>query len=604
MKNNKKYVMRKILFSMLMAAVCGLANAGNVAVGYSDGQLAETGKYSVMGKGTVSAAIRVTPELVSRYVGADVNGVRVGLISTKYCDSLVVWIRETLDGEDIATAVIRRTDAQAPQAGWNDVLFKSSSYKIEEGKEFFVGFSFAQRYRETAVSVVGEPRANTSYLKRGKALDWEDISADGVVSLELLLGGDALPATDLKVASSSAVQQAPGVFNVSTLVTNRARLDVTDYDLTFSADGYSYIFTSDVVVPSGETVVVNTRLESVPAEVGFGNALKVTASRIGNGEDAYPDDNTATVGVSLKRNVVVEEFTGTGCGYCPRGLVGMDKLHDRYGLSFVGIGIHQYNESDPMYPSDYKTLGFSGAPQCLVDRDYFTDPYMGNGSDICDDFEAEMNKGAKLGVDVYAAYNEDRSAVDITASVLAQEAFSGLSVGFVLTADSVTGTTSSWRQSNYYAQYPQNQLPEDMAQFGSGGEKGTSKFDWVYNDVAISTYKEGNNYEMPLADIPQYGSTTVNATLSMPTKAILSNAIKYDQVAANVFVVGSDGKIINAARFYVVDPAGVREMGATSDANAVEVARYTLDGRQIAAPQRGVNIIRLSNGATKKVFVE
>lgn len=596
--------MRNILISLLfIAAANSLAIAGNVPVGYSNGKVAEESNYTVLGKGNISAAMRVTSKLTSRYVGADVNGVRVGLASAKYCDSIVVWVRESLDGENIVSGTIRRSDAQAPGKGWNEVLF-DTSYKLQEGKDFYLGYTYTQRYKDAAVSVVGEPMENISFIKKGNVAPWQDISADGVLSLEMLLGGDVIPAYDLKVKPSVGLQSTFNNLDVFVEVANQGRMDAVDYDLSFSADGYSYVYTSNVVVPSGKTVMVPVHLSDMPQGVGFGKTLSVSVSRIGGGVDAYPSDNTADIEIKMKRNVVVEEHTGTGCGWCPRGLVGMDKLHDKYGLSFVGIAIHQFNRTDPMYPSAYKDVGLYSAPSCIIDRDFITDPYFGNAEDICVDFEEEMNKGARLGVEVYANYDYERTAVEITASILTQEDFSGTSIGFVLTADSLTGTSSSWLQSNYYTQYDKSAQPEELAEFCKGGEKGTSKFSWVYNDVAISTYKDGDNFEMPLGDLKKYESKTVTATLDMPTKEILLNAIKYDKVAANVFVVGNDGKIINAARFYVDVLNGVHEVGFTSKANAVEVSRYSLDGRRISAPQKGVNIIRLSDGTTQKVLVK
>lgn len=47
---------------------------------------------------------------------------------------------------------------------------------------------------------------------------------------------------------------------------------------------------------------------------------------------------------------------------------------------------------------------------------------------------------------------------------------------------------------------------------------------------------------------------------------------------------------------------GVEETVAGSDVR--EVARYSLDGRQLAAPQKGINIIRMSDGTTRKVLVK
>ena len=43
---------------------------------------------------------------------------------------------------------------------------------------------------------------------------------------------------------------------------------------------------------------------------------------------------------------------------------------------------------------------------------------------------------------------------------------------------------------------------------------------------------------------------------------------------------------------------------AAADAAAVEVARYAVDGTQLAAPQKGVNIVRMSDGTTRKVVVK
>lgn len=40
------------------------------------------------------------------------------------------------------------------------------------------------------------------------------------------------------------------------------------------------------------------------------------------------------------------------------------------------------------------------------------------------------------------------------------------------------------------------------------------------------------------------------------------------------------------------------------DMNRVEVARYTLDGRQVNRPVKGINIVRYSDGSTRKVIVE
>ena len=51
-----------------------------------------------------------------------------------------------------------------------------------------------------------------------------------------------------------------------------------------------------------------------------------------------------------------------------------------------------------------------------------------------------------------------------------------------------------------------------------------------------------------------------------------------------------------------VDPDGINDVKATEE--VTEVARYDLQGRMIAKPQKGINIIRYSDGSTKKLLVK
>ena len=57
---------------------------------------------------------------------------------------------------------------------------------------------------------------------------------------------------------------------------------------------------------------------------------------------------------------------------------------------------------------------------------------------------------------------------------------------------------------------------------------------------------------------------------------------------------------------YVIDlgvSSGISNV-TTGDENAVEVARYALDGTLLSAPTKGVNIVKMSDGSTKKVVVK
>jgi hypothetical protein len=88
----------------------------------------------------------------------------------------------------------------------------------------------------------------------------------------------------------------------------------------------------------------------------------------------------------------------------------------------------------------------------------------------------------------------------------------------------------------------------------------------------------------------------------MPTKATLKAAIDKDKVYAVVLVVDdATGEILNAAKTKVVgEETGIKATHIQSAADSF----YTIDGRRLTAPQRGVNIVRNADGSTRKVVVE
>lgn len=83
---------------------------------------------------------------------------------------------------------------------------------------------------------------------------------------------------------------------------------------------------------------------------------------------------------NVERMPVIEENTGTWCGWCPRGIVGMDMLRKTYGENVALIGIHSGMDSKAYGDMD-EVLGQMGAtvaPSCGVNRRYTCDPYYGS----------------------------------------------------------------------------------------------------------------------------------------------------------------------------------------------------------------------------------
>ena len=89
----------------------------------------------------------------------------------------------------------------------------------------------------------------------------------------------------------------------------------------------------------------------------------------------------------------------------------------------------------------------------MIDRRYYTDPYYGNGGDICDDFAAVQSLPTLVDVNVEANWNEDQSKVDAKATVQSLVDDTSFNIEYVLIGDGITGTATGFRQANYYPQY-------------------------------------------------------------------------------------------------------------------------------------------------------
>lgn len=313
------------------------------------------------------------------------------------------------------------------------------------------------------------------------------------------------------------------------------------------------------------------------------------------------DFTLTTVSTNVKRNVVVEEFTGTGCGWCPRGLVGMKKLREAYPDNFIGIGVHGYNSTDPMYlnPSSAYPRIFSGsAPSCMINRATGEiDPYYGTGLDILNDFDDQLRITAKVGVEVTGEFNDGNTEVMASATIHPLVDGKGYHIEYVVIADGVESTAASFKQANSYR--GMTGLPEDLEWLSSAA----SKIEWTYDDVAlVSSTKNGKLQTKALAPFVADEEQTNSYTLTMPTKAALVNALDFEQIYVVALVVDGNGLIANAAKAQVAAFSGV-EAATIDSKNRTEVARYSIDGRHLAAPAQGINIIRYSDGSVAKVMV-
>ena len=274
----------------------------------------------------------------------------------------------------------------------------------------------------------------------------------------------------------------------------------------------------------------------------------------------------------------------------------------------VPIAVHQYNSGDPMYIDTklYAPLPLLGAPSAIINRDVEIDPYFGSSVKtnygILDDIKELKNTVPPVDIHVKALYNDDETAVETATEIEFLGNSGTYSIEYALTADGLKGTSSAWRQENYYVNRSLADSDFDpnseVAEFFTGGIYGKEKVFLTFNDAAIaSSYAAGVNTarEMPIDFVAgdKYNDTF---TMNMPTKAALKSAIKKDQVYANVMVFDENGYCVNAARVRVLtqeEAAGIKNL-TTAEPNNRTTAIYNLAGQRVNA--NSVRGIYIQNG--------
>lgn len=550
-------------------------------------------------------------------VGKTINAVRFGL-TAPHATNAKVWVASELPVTVDASHTLRFVDLPDSKLGNAQIDVELPSAIEVPANGIYVGYSFtittasgnADKY---PVLFAGKPAVNMLILKTNSAVpQWTDLVDNnfGRLFLQVLLEGtfadNNATAEDFGPVYGAVGESA----TVAIDVTNYSETPLSSIDYTITSDGETSAEQhADIATPItfNKTGKVNIIVAGDAAVGEKAKTLNITKVN-GNANAAAGKATNFTVYTLpelVERKVVVEEFTGTGCGWCPRGLIGMDNLRNTFGDRFVGIGIHQYNSSDAMYitPSSYANISFSGAPSCRINRGDEIDPYYGSVSDIRDDFAAAMAVPALAKINVSGTIDEELKKVNAKAQVEALLDNSEYTLEFVVIGDGLKGTGSAWNQANYYTQYSASQLPEDLAIFGNGGKYGTSTITgWSFNDVAlVSSYVSGSNKAPKLNVLNAGEQQEAEYTLTMPTKTSLKTAVKDAELYIVAMLVDKQKHIVNAAKaaITVEDPSGIENVNV---AESEQTAHYTLDGRRVQTMQKGLNIVRMANGKTIKVI--
>lgn len=523
-----------------------LSYASNGTAGYGDAG------------GNITPWVTFTPRLVDIYAGATLSAITIEIDSK--ASNVSVYIKH--DREDETPLYTQKVGNL--EAGVHEIVLYTP-YTLSEGETISVGYKAA--FSRANGALYGGSRTDDGchayYNTKSK---W--IEVNGSFCIGAVLTGDALPQCELGVESLSEVVLHPGADdgNMTLVVRNYGLQPVTELTYSYAIDGGDKVMCQYAF----ETPVANAGSAEVPVVIpapGVGRHEVTVGIETVNGiDDAYNGNNTFTQTFTQKdelfvRRVVCEEVTATWCSWCPRGIVGLEMMEEKYPGEFIGYAVHS---ADAIAPRGFDILTgqVPSLPGSMVDRAKSADPYY----DIESVFLKERAADTYVGIRIQPVCVD--GIVTVTTSVYVDKEVQGrtLNFAFVVIEDQVFGM-----QDNAYS--------GDEEEMG-GWEKLPSPTAWLYNDIAraVMPQYKGDNFL-------EYVTLEPNQVYEFEYPFALPSSVAD---VNNTRVIGlvldnSNGFILNADRAAMSVNPGSLSGTVAQGAEVLRTEVYSVDGRLLEA---------------------
>ena len=606
------------------------------------------------------------------YAKAKIDSVEFWVLSGCQYDNLTVWVSsvkyETVEGKNYlsfpesadkadAKVVVPAADVKAvldklPANYVGPISVKLPTPFTIPADGALVGYSYDGKSSDKSIVLAGISSEAAGcffqYDYEGER-NFESLSSIVGMSSSIQIGLDVsdCEANDATVSANPELttlvktkQQYPFY------ITNNSAKPITQLTYSISVDGVNGAEKSlDLSSP-----IESMETASIPYTTAFEDdgvhTVELNISKV-NGNTNINKHSSAEYSIialekSADRVSVVEEQTGTWCGWCPRGHVALDLLNKQLGDKVVTLAGHFANgesQVDPMNIlgdnitsqaeayADYglialyvsSLLGGDGLPGAMFDRVVAADPYVGanttkgkNGTyeygatDLVNLLKEENPSEADFSMT--ASWADDKNTdikVDLT-TTFNYNRFGSFPYGvaFVLSENGMTGKGANWKQLNYYSKLAgvngasDFNNPDMAAWFKAGSYVSTT-----YDNVVVQAWNPLGNaaiVDKSKTDIDKGEVIPFSTTLKVNSDLIQN----YNNLTLSALLVNLNSlAVVNAAKVVLGNcAAGIEDVN--SEANNNVVSRYNVNGMRINGAQKGLNIVKLANGKVVKMAVK
>ena len=419
-----------------------VASDGLLYFGYCDESI--TNAAGIGSTAQLSAAICMQASISNIYAEKKISTIRIGLAAN--CTNVSVWIRSSLTG----TNLVSQTVGNANQ-GWTEVTL-STAFTIP-ANDFYIGYTATGNYQ---IGFSGNSVSDGCWLWYN---GWDNHVDEGWGSLCIQAGIDTQGATVLAMSpenmQKTIISNPNQNFNVQTTVKNYSSVTITNVKASYQINNQTPVERSiSVSIAPMKNSTINIPINAI-ASTGI-YQLSVKILEVNGQPNAFANKSLNSelriLSQSFQRKVVMEEGTGTWCGWCTRGFVGMALMKQKYPETFIGIAVHN---SDPMTVTEYDSymvpnFFYVGFPSAVINRkkDLVCNPHPDFGSESA--FLSEIANSPIASIQLTGGFaNSNKNSINLkTVTTFGLSASNtNFRLAYVLIENGITG----YPQENYYA---------------------------------------------------------------------------------------------------------------------------------------------------------
>lgn len=569
----------------------------------------------------INQAMYVDPSESEMIIGTEVRSIQVANPTTyEYVNPVKtckVWLTEDLDKDPFATGEGAMTEEGFE---WSTIAL-DKPYVIEKDKPFYVGVSYTlpgdsedefgyitdYSYPEfdntfLVYSAVEGLDRETGEFIYGKKTEWKNIGyMMGNACIRLDIYGNNLPTNEAEIIYSYAQPYVKpgGKVEVMVDVYNMAANVIKDVELTFQYEGeevqtsksliygydenYNYI---EVELPYRYAGLALAEFDAPKKEGNIAYEVKITKI---NGEanncETSETGNVLCLESGYHKNVVVEEATGTWCGYCPAGWAGMEYIKEEFSEDgVIGIAMHEGDPMDVLDEGAYADLldYIDGFPSCFYNRDlsYPDSPYPEYLEEVIPE-QIEIPAIAKIEASLTSTNNANVLRLSTKSEFLFDGEEGDYEIGYTVVEDGL----GPYKQNNYFS----GDDDEKSYGFGSKSDPCYLKF----NDVA-------RNCSKPFGIEGSLPAIEKSKSYDFDCDVVLSGIKKSNNCRLVAMVINKiTGMIENACevKFPNYDFVGVKQIASEKAPSFVRVVK---GGILIDGDSSKVNIYSTSGAKVAK----